>query len=143
MHEWVEETAQQRPNAAALVDGDGQSLSYAQLALHSTQVAQIVRGHLGGVAGGAGVGILLPRSFGLVAAMLGVLKARAKPLPLHPALAPPLVPRPPATGTGTGPTWLPHRGATMVGVLQHFPPRLHQRGRCRHLRTGCTGSRPT
>ncbi|WP_162683943.1 non-ribosomal peptide synthetase [Streptomyces populi] len=70
-----------RPDTPAVVDGDT-VLTFAELDRRATEIARIVAAH------GAGpeevVGLCLPRSAELLAAMLGVLRTGASYLPLDP-----------------------------------------------------------
>lgn len=75
--------ATEAPDAIAVTDESGQ-YTYRELQRHAATVATRLVG--AGVVRGGLVGVLLPRSIGLVAALLGVWKAGAAYLPLDPAL---------------------------------------------------------
>ena len=77
--------ARRRPGAVAVIDGDRQ-LSYAELAAASAALAEGLRRN--GVRRGDAVAVCLPRSWQLVCAMLGVLRAGAVVVPLD-AQSPP------------------------------------------------------
>ena len=77
--------ARRRPDAVAVADGD-RRLSYAELASASAAVADGLRRN--GVRPGDAVAVCLPRSWQLVCAMLGVLRAGAVVVPLD-AQSPP------------------------------------------------------
>ena len=77
--------ARRTPHAVAVVDGDRQ-LDYAELASASAAVAEGLRRN--GVSPGDAVAVCLPRSWQLVCAMLGVLRAGAVVVPLD-AQSPP------------------------------------------------------
>jgi amino acid adenylation domain-containing protein len=71
-----------RPNARALTMA-GQHLSYAELNGRVNQLAHFLRGQ--GAGRGTLIGLCLERSFDLIIAMLGVVKAGAAYVPLDPA----------------------------------------------------------
>lgn len=73
--------ARERPDADAVVAG-GVTLSFADLDRRASQVAALVAAR--GAGPGSVVGIRLPRSADLLAAILGVLRAGAAYLPLSP-----------------------------------------------------------
>nr|WP_089299344.1 non-ribosomal peptide synthetase [Actinoplanes regularis] len=77
---WVTET----PDAVAVRDGGGRSLTYGQLDEWSQGVASGLRS--AGVNRGDRVGLCLPRSVEMVAAMLGVWRVGAAFVPLDPQL---------------------------------------------------------
>ncbi|MGC3000516.1 amino acid adenylation domain-containing protein [Streptomyces sp. G35A] len=77
----VEERTRLTPDAPALVHGD-LTLTYAELGARADRLARHLAAR--GVGPGAVVGIALPRSAGLVTALLAVLKAGAAYLPLDP-----------------------------------------------------------
>ncbi|WP_165986541.1 non-ribosomal peptide synthetase [Streptomyces sp. YIM 98790] len=82
VHELVGEQARARPDAPAVVDG-GTVLTYAELDRRSGRLAGLL--HARGVQPGSVVAVCLPRGAGLVAALLGVLRAGCAYLPLDPA----------------------------------------------------------
>ncbi|MFJ2766356.1 amino acid adenylation domain-containing protein [Streptomyces sp. NPDC087300] len=77
--------ARSHPSAPAVVDG-AHRLDYAELDAASASVAEALRGH--GVRPGQAVAVCLPRSWQLVCAMLGILRAGAVVVPLD-AQSPP------------------------------------------------------
>ncbi|SNT18003.1 amino acid adenylation domain-containing protein, partial [Actinoplanes regularis] len=77
---WVAET----PDAVAVRDGGGRSLTYAQLDEWASGVAAGLAG--AGVGRGDRVGLCLPRGVEMVAAMLGVWRVGAAFVPLDPQL---------------------------------------------------------
>ncbi|MET0385573.1 MAG: amino acid adenylation domain-containing protein, partial [Polyangiales bacterium] len=83
VHAWITERAAATPDAIACVFGD-ESQRYVDLIEDSTALAQRL------AAAGAGpdvvVGVLLPRSLALPAAVLGILQSGAAYLPLDPEL---------------------------------------------------------
>ncbi|WP_053198953.1 non-ribosomal peptide synthetase [Streptomyces viridochromogenes] len=81
LHERVADWASRTPDAVAVTDGD-QNMTYAELELRASMVARRLRA--AGVRPGALVGVALPRSADLVAALLGVLKAGAAYVPMDP-----------------------------------------------------------
>lgn len=81
---------QQRPDAVALVEGDGlglvsdhRTLTYRELDQRSTQLAHYLVQR--GVAADALVGLCLPRSLDLIVAILAILKAGGAYVPLDPS----------------------------------------------------------
>jgi amino acid adenylation domain-containing protein len=78
--------ATEAPDAAAVIDSDGGVVTYAELAARAETIAQRL------VAAGAGsdvvIGICLPRSPMMIAALLGILRAGAAYLPLDPTYPP-------------------------------------------------------
>ncbi|TDQ54293.1 non-ribosomal peptide synthetase [Actinorugispora endophytica] len=85
LHRLFRRQAERTPDAVAVVRGDDR-LSYAGLEARANRIAHRLVEH--GCRPGDVVGVALPRSPGLVAAVLGVLKAGAAYLPLdagHPA----------------------------------------------------------
>lgn len=83
MHQLFEEQVAKSPDATALVF-QGATLSYAELNRRANQLAR----HLmqKGVAQGSVVGLCMERSFEMVIAMLGVIKAGASYVPYDPEL---------------------------------------------------------
>ncbi|WP_276312125.1 non-ribosomal peptide synthetase [Paracoccus siganidrum] len=81
--EWFERIAEERGDAAALIADDA-PVSYRQLDQQANRIAHAL------IARGIGVedrvGLMLPRSAQMIAAMLGVMKAGAAFLPLDPDL---------------------------------------------------------
>lgn len=82
--------ARQRPDAVALVEGDGpgpvsdhRTLTYRELDQRSTQLAHVLVQR--GVTADALVGLCLPRSLDLIVAILGILKAGGAYVPLDPS----------------------------------------------------------
>ncbi|WP_223268211.1 non-ribosomal peptide synthetase [Streptosporangium nondiastaticum] len=82
VHELVARRAAAAPGATAVVDGD-QVLTYGQLEERAGRLAAVLRER---GADGAPVALWLPRSAGLVVAMLAALKAGSPYVPLDPAL---------------------------------------------------------
>ncbi|GLQ46116.1 hypothetical protein GCM10007862_11670 [Dyella lipolytica] len=82
VHALVEAQTRRTPDRVAL-RCDEQTLSYAQLDAYANRIAHALRAQ--GIGRGALVGIALDRGFGLVAAVLGALKAGAGYVPLDPA----------------------------------------------------------
>lgn len=85
VHELIAAQCARRPGAVALVCGD-QQVTYAELDAWADQVAASLLRL--GVGADTVVGVCAPRSPGLVAGLLGVLKAGAAYLPLDPELPP-------------------------------------------------------
>jgi amino acid adenylation domain-containing protein len=81
IHEIFAEQAVRRPAAPALVF-EGETLSYGELDRRADQLARYLRSR--GVSPGDLVGICMERSFELLVALLGVLKAGAAYVPLDP-----------------------------------------------------------
>ncbi|MFE0019383.1 amino acid adenylation domain-containing protein [Amycolatopsis sp. NPDC059021] len=83
IHELVERHAAERPDAVAVTDTDGATLTYGELNRRANRLAHHLR------ALGAGperlVGVCLPRSVRTVVSLLAVLKSGAGYLPLDPA----------------------------------------------------------
>ena len=82
MHQIFERHAAERPEAIALVLA-GQSLSYGALDARANQIAQALIGR--GARPGQLIGLCVPRSFDLIAGILGIWKAGAAYLPLDPS----------------------------------------------------------
>ncbi|MCX7514606.1 non-ribosomal peptide synthetase [Frateuria sp. STR12] len=81
MHELFEAQCDRHPGRTAVHFGK-QALTYAELDALANRIAHVLRGH--GVRAGALVGIALDRGVGMLAAVLGVLKAGAGYVPLDP-----------------------------------------------------------
>ena len=81
IHHRFEQQAATTPNAIAVAFGD-QQLTYAQLEARANQLARFLQAK--GVQSGDLVGVLLPRSFEMVTAVLASLKAGAGYVPLDP-----------------------------------------------------------
>jgi non-ribosomal peptide synthetase component F len=84
-HQLFEEQARARPEALAVRCGDEQ-LSYRELNARADALARRLREL--GVGPEAAVGILMPRSAGMVVALLGVMKAGGACVPLDPDYPP-------------------------------------------------------
>ena len=82
LHEGFEQQADRIGDALA-VEGEGESLSYAQLDAQANQVAHYLIAH--GVKRGDVVGICVERSARMLVGLLGILKAGAAYAPLDPA----------------------------------------------------------
>ncbi|MFL6122873.1 amino acid adenylation domain-containing protein [Actinophytocola sp.] len=80
LHELVEEQVACTPDAVAVTD-DGGAVSYAELDAWANRVAGLLREH--GVGPDVVVGVMLDRSVGMAAALLGVLKAGGAYLPIE------------------------------------------------------------
>jgi len=80
IHQWVENTAQLHPEAIAV--NDGREFSYQQLIADATNLAAYLVEN--GVKQGDCVGVCLPRSYSLMYAILGILKAGAAYVPFDP-----------------------------------------------------------
>src|SRR5205085_2894681 len=81
IHAAVLETARRRPDAAALVDADGQTIGYGELARAVTRLAGTLREQAGD---GGRVAILAPKSPGAVTGMLATLAAGLAYVPVDP-----------------------------------------------------------
>ncbi|MFI7217028.1 amino acid adenylation domain-containing protein [Micromonospora maritima] len=81
LHRWVERQVRRTPDAVAAVTGD-QEITYAELDRRAEGVAAELRRRDVGV--GAYVGVAVRRSFAMLAAVLGTLKAGAAYVPLDP-----------------------------------------------------------
>jgi amino acid adenylation domain-containing protein len=85
VHRLFEEQAEKTPDAVAVMCG-GQSITYADLNRRANQLARFLVKR--GVKADKLVGISLPRSIDMVAALLAVMKAGGAYLPLDPAYPP-------------------------------------------------------
>ena len=130
LHQLVEDQVRRTPDAVA-VEEDGDRLTYAELDAWANRIAVTLRGH--GVGPDVVVGVLLDRSVGMVAAVLGVLKAGGAYLPLETDAPPTRISqlladcRAPVclvsdtahheavTRAGCGPLALPERGGPAAG----------------------------
>ncbi|MBD0254363.1 MAG: amino acid adenylation domain-containing protein, partial [Cytophagales bacterium] len=83
VHQWLEQQAAATPDRVALVEGD-HFLTYGVLNAESNRLAHALRKK--GVNNQAIVGLMAHRSAGLVAGVLGILKAGAAYLPIDPEL---------------------------------------------------------
>jgi len=77
--DWFEQHAAQSPDATAIVCGD-EHWSYGELNARANRIAHYLQ--VQGVGAGVAVGVALPRSTDLIAALLGVFKAHATYLPI-------------------------------------------------------------
>lgn len=82
IHDVFSAIAAQSPERIAIV-GDGEPVSYADLAQRSDRIASYLRGR--GITSGTRVGLYAHRSADSIAAMLGILKAGAAYVPLDPS----------------------------------------------------------
>ena len=80
LHQLVEEQVARTPDAIAVIDDDGE-VTYAELDTWANRIAGLLREH--GVGPDVVVGVLLDRSVGMAAALLGVLKAGGAYLPIE------------------------------------------------------------
>jgi amino acid adenylation domain-containing protein len=80
LHELIEEQVARTPDAVAVTDDHG-DLSYAELDALANRIAGLLREH--GVGPDVVVGVMLDRSVGMAAALLGVLKAGGAYLPIE------------------------------------------------------------
>jgi len=85
LHHPFRSWAAERPDAAAVVDGD-RTVSYGRLGVLTGRLAARLRGY--GVGAEHRIGVCLPRSLEYVIAVLGVLRAGAAYVPLDPDLPP-------------------------------------------------------
>jgi len=85
LHGLIATQAKRTPDAVAVVCGE-ESLSYAALEHQSAHIAAVLRRH--DIGPGSRVGVCLHRSIGMVAAVLGVMKAGAAYVPLDPDFPP-------------------------------------------------------
>lgn len=83
LHQLFEEQAARTPSAVAVIDADGQRLTYGALNARANQLARFLKAR--GVGPEIKVGICASRSLEMVVALLGVLKAGGACLPLEPA----------------------------------------------------------
>ena len=81
VHQIFEERAEVRPDAIAIVFKDNQ-LSYGELNLRANQLARCLRKR--GIGPGALVGLYVERSLEMMVGLLGILKAGAAYVPIHP-----------------------------------------------------------
>ena len=86
VHRLVERVAAGTPDAVAVVDSDGTTVSYGQLDEAAERLAKRLRDQ--GVGSGVPVGIRPQRGSDLVTALLGAWKAGGHPVPLDPDLPP-------------------------------------------------------
>lgn len=82
LHELVEAQVARTPDAVAVTDADGVSLTYRQLDEHANQIAHHLRGK--GVVADTPVAICMDRGLDMVVALCGVLKAGGAYLPVDP-----------------------------------------------------------
>jgi amino acid adenylation domain-containing protein len=83
VHELVAERAAESPDDLAVADDTGTQLTYAELEREANRLANQLRAL--GVGREVAVGLCLPRSVGLVVAVLGILKSGGAYLPLDPS----------------------------------------------------------
>src|SRR5262249_47885647 len=83
VHGLFEDQVARNPEAIAVVDADGVSLTYRELNARANQLAHHLRS--GGVADRARVGVCLARSHELIASLLAILKAGGAYVPLDPS----------------------------------------------------------
>lgn len=82
LHELVEHVARTRPEAVAVVDADGRTLTFDELNAEANRQARHLMSH--GVAPEDVVGVCLPTGPALLTTLLAILKAGAAYLPLDP-----------------------------------------------------------
>ena len=82
LHELIEDSAARRPEVVAVADGDGATLTYAELDRRANQLAQHLRTL--GVGPEVLVGIAVTRSAQMVVGLLGILKAGGAYVPIDP-----------------------------------------------------------
>ena len=81
---WVAEFAKSQPNKTAVVDQDGhRQTSYAELNVMAARVARLLLDS--GVKRNDLIPVLLPRDVRYAAAVVGVIRVGAVPVPLNPA----------------------------------------------------------
>ncbi len=85
VHQLVEDQAEQRPEAVALVSAE-QKLTYRELNVRANQIAHALQAR--GVNTGSIVAVCSERSIEMIVALLGILKADAAFLPIDPAHPP-------------------------------------------------------
>src|ERR1043166_2065109 len=85
LHEIFEAQADNQPGTAAVVFGRDQA-TYAELDALANRISRHLRSR--GIGRGSLVAMLLPRSIGAYASILGILKAGAAYVPLDPACPP-------------------------------------------------------
>jgi amino acid adenylation domain-containing protein len=78
--QYLEESAARFPGRVAAVDPDGSSLTYAQLDQQASRIAGFLVSR--GIRPGDRVGLVLPKSAEALAAVLGIMKARAAYVPV-------------------------------------------------------------
>jgi amino acid adenylation domain-containing protein len=83
LHQWFEWQARKTPDAVA-IEHDGRTCRYSELQKRVAAIAAQLR--RAGVKRGSLVGIMLDRSFDMVAGLLGIMKAGGAYLPLDPRL---------------------------------------------------------
>ncbi|MES2824652.1 MAG: amino acid adenylation domain-containing protein, partial [Pseudomonadota bacterium] len=81
LHQLFEEQVLRAPNAVALRQ-DGMTLSYAQLNQRANKIARLLMSN--GLRSGDHVGLILERSFDLIACIFGILKVGAAYVPMEP-----------------------------------------------------------
>jgi len=86
VHLAFEAQARANPDAVAVENYDGTSITYARLDRHATYLAQILRSH--GVGVGDHVGVFVRRSVPMIVGILATLKVGAAYVPQHVGVAP-------------------------------------------------------